>query len=217
MDGLSHGKLAGPLTISTFPTFAAKWLVPRLGSFTARYPEMDVRIGATSDLVNFARDHVDLAVRQGQGKYAGMRSDILGHADLFPVCGPALMEGPHPLREPADLRHHHLLHNQRAAEWSLWLHAHGVEGVDPARGTRFSDDALALEAAIKGQGVAITREPLAEADLASGALVRPFRQTTPDLFAYYLVYPQEREHHPKIAAFREWIVEEMRIDPHWRT
>lgn len=215
-EGLLSGEETGSLTISTFPAFAAKWLVPRLGRFTERHPEIDVRISATPELVDFRREAVDLAVRQGEGDYPGLRSDFLTHAELFPVCSPALLAGPHPLRAPADLRFHHLLHSRREVEWSLWLKAHGVEGVDPSRGTRFSDYALALEAAIMGQGVAISREPLVTADLASGALVRPFPQALPDQMDYYLVYPEERADHPKIALFRAWIVAEMRADPNWR-
>ena len=204
------------LTISTFPSFAAKWLVPRLGSFTERHPEIDVRIGATHEMVRFDQSGIDLAIRQGQGPYAGLHNDFLVRADMFPVCSPKLLEQGLPLREPADLRHHHLIHNRRAEEWGLWLRAHDVEGIDLTHGPRFSDDSLVMEAAMNGQGVAITREPLAAADLEAGRLVRPFPQVTPDLFAYYLVCPEERANVPKIALFREWIVEEMRTNPHWR-
>lgn len=204
------------LTISTFPSFAAKWLVPRLGSFTERHPEIDVRIGATHEMVRFDQSGIDLAIRQGQSPYAGLHNDFLVRADMFPVCSPKLLEQGLPLREPADLRHHHLIHNRRAEEWGLWLRAHDVEGIDLTHGPRFSDDSLVMEAAMNGQGVAITREPLAAADLEAGRLVRPFPQVTPDLFAYYLVCPEERANVPKIALFREWIVEEMRTNPHWR-
>lgn len=205
------------LTVSTFPSFAAKWLVPRLGTFTERHPEIDVRIGSTHEMVDFGpQAGVDLAIRQGQRPYPGLHNDFLLHADLFPVCAPGLLDGPLPLQEPSDLRHHHLLHNRRAEEWGLWLRAQGVEGIDLTHGTRFSDDGLVMEAAMNGQGVAITREPLAAADLEAGRLVRPFPQVTPDQFAYYLVCPMERADIPKIAAFREWIVAEIRANPHWR-
>jgi len=214
-EGLTAERRGATLTISTLPSFASKWLVPRLGRFTEHHPEIDVRISATPVLVDFGRDGVDVAIRQGTGNYPGLHSDFLLHADLFPVCSPALLKGSNPLREPADLRHHHLLHHRRAAEWSVWLQAHNVEGIDVSHGTRFSDDALVLQAAINGQGVAITRDPLASDDLAAGLLVRPFPQTTPDLFAYYLVCAPERAQEPKIVAFREWIVGAMQADPSW--
>jgi LysR family glycine cleavage system transcriptional activator len=204
----------GVLTVSTFPSFAAKWLVPRLGRFAASHPSIDVRISATPGLVDFRADEVDLAVRQGRGSWPGLESVLLLHAELFPVASPALLEGAHPLREPADLRHHTLLHSNRGdAEWRLWLGAHQVQGVDPTRGPRFSDDALALEAAMEGQGVAISRDILVAGDLAAGRLVRPFPQQMPDWFGCYVVYRPERAEEPHIAAFREWIVEEARRQP----
>ncbi len=215
VEGLRPDQSATTLTISTFPAFAAKWLVPHLGSFTEHHPDIDVRIGATPELVDFAREEVDVAIRNGQGEYPGLRSDFLIHADLFPVCSPEVMRGPHPLREPSDLKHHHLLINRRAAEWELWLRAHGVKGIDLTHGTRFSDNSLVVEAAILGQGVAVSHEPLVADDLAAGRLVRPFPQATPDLFAYYLVYPRAKSDEPKIVVFRDWIVEEMRLNPKW--
>lgn len=207
---------SGVLTVSTFPSLAAKWLVPRLGRFFARHPEIDVRISATSALVDLQRDAVDMAVRQGKGDWPGLESVHLFDAELYPVCSPRLLEGPHPLRTPEDLRYHTLLHSTREAEWRLWLEAQGVKGVDPGRGPRFSDDALALEAAIDGQGVAISRDMLVGADLDAGLLVRPFPQSLPDLFGCYVVYRPERGPDPRIRAFRDWIVEEAQRDPHPR-
>ena len=198
----------GPLTISVLPSFAAKWLVPRLGRFMARQPEIDVRISSTSALVDFAREDVDLAVRHGLGDYAGLRCDRLFDSVLVPVCSPALLKAGPPLREPGDLRHHILLHGLRGLEWGLWLKAQGVEGVDATRGPRFSDDGLALEAAIEGQGVAISRDFLVSADVMEGVLVKPFTLTTPDQLAYFVVCPLETAELPKIAAFREWLLEE---------
>ena len=214
VDGVRPAERPALLTVSTFPSFAAKWLVPRLGRFAARHPGIDVRISSTTGLVDFRREAVDLAVRQGKGDWPGLRSVLLFNAELFPVCSPALLEGPHPLREPADLHHHTLLHSNRGdAEWRLWLGAHTVRGVDASRGPRFSDDALALEAAMEGQGVAISRDILVAGDLAAGRLVRPFAQALPDLFGCYVVCQPERFDEPRIAAFRDWIVEEAQRQP----
>jgi LysR family glycine cleavage system transcriptional activator len=214
VEGVRPAARSGPLNISTFPSIAAKWLVPRLGRFAALHPEIDVRLSASPGLVDLRRDNVDLAVRQGRGKWPGLAAELLFHSQLFPVCSPALLRGPHPLRTPADLRHHTLLHSSRGdAEWRLWLDAHGVTGVDSSRGPRFSDDALALEAAVDGQGVAISRDILEAADLSSGRLVRPFAQSTPDWFGCYVVYPEERAADPRIVAFRDWIVAEAHREP----
>jgi LysR family glycine cleavage system transcriptional activator len=210
VQALSQDEMAGPLTVSVLPSFAAQWLVPRLGRFKERYPDIDVRISAEARVVEFRRDDVDLAVRHGTGPWPGLRIDWLMAGDLFPVCSPSLLDGPHPLRKPRDLRHHVLLHNATRQEWPLWLRMHKVDGVNAGRGPSFSDDGLVMLAAVKGQGVALGRLALAGEELRTGRLVRPFSFVTPSALAYYLVCPETTAERPKIAAFREWIVEEAR-------
>ena len=126
------------------------------------------------------------------------------------------MEGPHPIREPNDLRHHTLLHEewtmpleQAWPSWKMWLKAVGADQVDPDPGTRFTSSNMAIEAAIAGQGVALSNSALVNNDIERGNLVRPFaaEYSTPLQLAYYLVYPSSREQEPKIVAFRDWILE----------
>ncbi len=208
VESLAERDSTGPLILSVLPSFAAKWLVPRLGRFQTAHPEIDLRISATNHSVDFTREDADAAIRHGLGKYPGLRSDWLLSGELFPVCSPKLLEGPRPLKKPEDLRHHTLLHATPGNEWSLWLRAQGAEGVDAARGPHFSDDALMLEAALEGQGVAISRGPLVAGDLADGSLVRPFQLTIPEELAYYLVCPEATAGRPKIGAFRTWLLAE---------
>jgi LysR family glycine cleavage system transcriptional activator len=197
------------ITISTLPSFAIKWLVPRLGRFQASHPDIDVRISASSQLVDFARDQVDGAIRHGLGRYAGLKCWFLLPEELFPVCSPVLIErGPHPLRTPADLKHHVLLHDSNSREWSMWLEAAGIAGIDAERGPSFSDNGLLLQAAITGQGVAISRGALVAEDLAEGRLVVPFNIVLPSELAYYFVCPEDSAGEPKLARFREWLLEE---------
>jgi LysR family transcriptional regulator, glycine cleavage system transcriptional activator len=204
---LSREQGEGVLTVSVLPSFAARWLVPRLGGFTSAHPEIDLRISATSRLTDFARD--DMAIRMGRGEYPGMRADRLFGETLFPVCAPALMSGPHPLLVPADLRHHTLLHGDESPGWQVWLERAGVGGtIDLDHGPRFDDSSLVLEAAIEGQGVALTRSALAALDLAAGRLIRPFDISIPFPLAYWLVCLEGRADHPRIRAFREWILKE---------
>ena len=152
---------------------------------------------------------VDLAVRYGRGKWPGLRADPLLTEDVFPVCSPALLEGRHPLREPADLGHHTLLHDDFSREdWRIWLTAAGVEGIDPGRGLSFSHTSIMLEAAESGQGVALGRTPLVADDLAKGRLVKPFDISLPADYAYYIVCPVESAERPKVVAFREWLLGE---------
>ena len=196
------------LTVTTLPSIAAKWLVPRLGRFRETHPDIDVRIDASLHLTDFARENVDVALRYGRGKWDGMRTDRLMTEDFFPVCGPALLAGRHPLREPADILHHTLLHDDSRTDWTMWFLAAGIEGGEPTRGPAFTDSSLVLQAAVDGQGVALGRSALAAADLAAGRLVRPFDISLEAEFAYYLVCPQATAEHPKIASFRAWLLAE---------
>lgn len=209
-DRLTDSDTRGPLNVSVLPSFAIKWLVPRLGKFRNRYPDYDVRLSATPQLVDFFREDLDLAIRLGTGEWADLRCDRLMSGDLFPVCSPNLLKGRHPLRKPADLKHHTLLHNQSYGEWPMWLKVHNVEGVDASRGPGFSDTGLVIEAAMDGQGVGLSRMALAEAELAAGRLVQPFDLVIPSELAYYIVYPEARARQPKIAAFRDWLIQEAR-------
>ncbi|WP_119460699.1 transcriptional regulator GcvA [Rhodospirillaceae bacterium SYSU D60014] len=201
---------SGPLTVSTMPSFAAKWLVPRLRGFRERHPEIDVRISATEKLVDFERDDVDLAIRYGRGNWPGLRIEPLLTEHLFPVCSPKLLEGPAPLRVPADLAHHPLLHDSDWNEdfWSRWLAVAGVDGVSPRRALSFNYSNLMLQAAIDGLGVALSHNALAGDDLAAGRLVKPFDICLPTEFAFYLVAPESNADRPKIVAFRDWLLAE---------
>ncbi|MCZ6556912.1 MAG: transcriptional regulator GcvA [SAR324 cluster bacterium] len=212
VESLVERDTTGPLTISVLPSLAAKWLVPRLGRFQARHPDIDVRISASNQFTDFAREDVDLGIRHGLGEYPGLRSDLLLPGELLAVCSPALLKGPLPLKSPRDLRHHTLLHADPRVEWSMWLKTHGVEGVNAGRGPRFSDDGLMLRAAIEGQGVAISSRALVADDLAAGRLVRPFALNLSERFAYFLVCPEATVDRPKIVAFREWILAEARAE-----
>ena len=204
-----------PLTISVMPSFGAKWLVSRLVRFSTEHPEIDLRFSAEDDLVDFARDDVDIAIRFGRGTWPGLESHLLMRQDVFPVCSPKLVaEGPHPLKEPGDLRHHVLLHERPASyDWRTWLLAAGVDGIDPVRGPSFSHAHVLLQATIDGQGVTLGATPLVDDDLAAGRLVKPFDLTLPSEWAYYVVYPEERRTETNIQTFRTWITAEARREP----
>ena len=198
----------GSLTVSVLPSFAAAWLVPRLGRFRERHPDIDLRIDPAREVVDFARGDVDVAIRWGKGEYPGLQADRLMNEDTFPVCSPDLLWGNHPLRSPQDLVHHTLLHDDSHGDWRTWLLAADVEGVDPNRGVVFTESSLLIQAAMAGQGVALARSVLAADGLADGKLVRPFGQNLPREFAYYLVCPLDTAEQPKVQAFREWLIEE---------
>jgi len=198
-----------PLTISTLPTFAVRWMIPRLADLRRKHPEIEVRLDATMDIVNFADSDVDLAIRYGQGQWPGLHCEPLIAERLIPVCSPALLKGPHPLKEPADLAHHTLLRNDAYLEdWSLWLKAARVSGIDLDRGPRFGYSELVLRAASEGLGVAVGRQHLIEAELAAGSLVAPFDITHDMGIRYWLVCPPRALDDPRVATFRTWLLAE---------
>jgi LysR family glycine cleavage system transcriptional activator len=205
---LLAARAGGPVTASVLPSFAGRWLVPRLGRFRSAHPEIDLRISASLHLVDFAREDVDLGIRMGRGHYPGLRVERLFGESLMPVCAPALLQGDRPLRRPEDLRHHVLLHEDDYTGWQLWLELAGVAGVDPRHGPIFTDAGMVVQAAAEGQGVALGRLALAAWDLAAGRLIRPFDVSMPHDLAYYLVCPEGSAERPRIAAVRTWLLEE---------
>lgn len=192
------------LTVSVLPSFAALWLVPRLGRFRSRHPDIDVRISATPKLADFERDDVDVSIRYGLGRYADLHAEHLLSEDLFPVCSPELLaQGT--LKKPEDLAHHILLHDELRQEWPLWLKSVGLKDIDASRGPTFSVWEFALQAAAGGQGVALGRSTLVTQYLKTKQLVKPFEISSPSEFGYFVVCPKERVNEPKIAAFRAWL------------
>lgn len=218
------------LSISAAPAFVTKWLVPRLQRFVARHPDIEVRISATMHSVDGHHAAAQAAaepmgihdeapgveIRFGAGHYPGFRVDKLLSVCVTPACSPRLLQGEHALRSPDDLRHHTLLHDDALrladgqADWAVWLHRAGVTTVDPARGPHLSHAALALDAAADGLGVALTIEPLAAADLATGRLIAPFELRIPLSSAYYVVCQEALVNQPHIVAFRQWLLAEAR-------
>lgn len=205
------------LMVTSSPSFAAKWLVPRLDRFLLQYPEADVRIEVSQRLIDFAREDVDIGIRFGRGDYPDLLADRLFDDVIFPVCSPKLLKGAHPLRQPKDLRHHTLIHVDWNAQddtwpnWNMWLLAAGVaKEAGAARGIHFTQTDLALQAAIDGQGVVLGDSTLAADDLASGRLVRPFDLSLkgPAQFAYFLIRPDSAAEPPLVTAFRDWILAE---------
>lgn len=206
---LRASEAMGALTVSTSTSFAAKWLVPRLQRFRERRPDIDVRIDANDSLTDFRRDDVDIAIRYGRGVYPGLSSVQLLQDIVFPVCSPKLLEGPHQLQAPADLKHFTLLHDQGVVEdWRTWLRTAGVSEVDPTRGPVFSHSAMMIEAAIAGQGVALARRSMVARDVREGRLVQPFPLSLKAEFSYWVVCPELSADKPKIAEFRNWLLEE---------
>jgi len=217
MERVLESDSRGALTVSVAPMFAVKWLVPRLQKFDALYPNIDVRISSSLGVVDFQRDNFDVAIRLGRGKYPGLKSVKLFDESISPMCSPRLLEGENALHSPDDLRHHVLLHDDSlgfdttAPNWDKWLEAVGARQIDTSRGPHFNQPDHALQAAIDGTGIVLGWQYLAADDLVAGRLVQPFSLVLPLGSAFYLVFPEAYVGRPKVAAFRDWLMEESKI------
>ncbi len=201
----------GKVMISCAPSFAVKWLAPRLDAFHRAHPEIEAWISADMDLTDFARADTDLAIRYGRGVYDGLKAEKLLEETVLPVCSPALMEGPRAIRTAEDLKGHTLIHDESGEndpscpDWASWLTARKVKGHEAGRGPRYNQGVLVIEAALAGQGVALAKNALAAADLASGRLVAPFADGGSLLdFSYWLVWPKGRTQTIEARTFVKW-------------
>ncbi|MFI4976624.1 MAG: transcriptional regulator GcvA [Caulobacterales bacterium] len=201
------------LTLTAAPSFAAKWLVPRLKRFEDAHPQVDVWLSADLDIVDFASGEIDIAIRYGAGRYPGLEVQRLISETVIPVASPALIQA-HKLDSPADLAHQTLLHDgspdadDSCPDWAMWLAARGVKGVDGTRGPRFNQSSLVIEAAVGARGVALAKRTLAQDDLDAGRLVAPLQIATVVDFAYYVVHPKAKGRLPQVKAFVAWITAE---------
>lgn len=208
---LKRNAADSPLTVSVLPSFAVKWLIPRLSRFRLRHPEIDVRIAAEDRRADFVTDDVGVAIRFGGGDYPGLHVERFLDEEIFPVCSPALLRDVASPRKPEDLLRLPLLHDRNTSageDWASWLAVQGVDASIPSGGMSFSQQDMVLQAAIDSQGVALTRTHLVNDDLAAGRLVRPLKNAIQARHAYYMVCLAEALEMPKVAAFRAWVLDE---------
>ncbi len=205
IDRLHRHDKYGELTITTMDSFAASWLVPRLGKFQKAHSDIDIRITTSDAMIDFARENVDMAIRYGSGDWPGVYVEPLMAEEMFPVCAPSLLQSGPPLKTPNDLKHHVLLHDDMRVDWRMWLMAAGEPDIDTTRGLSYQHSNLVVQAAVQGDGVALARSVLVSSALAAGHLVKPFDLALPVNFAYYIVCPQGNENRPKIKEFRKWL------------
>jgi LysR family transcriptional regulator, glycine cleavage system transcriptional activator len=195
------------LTITTLASLAAKWLVPRLGDFRSAYPDIDVRVTTTGEVIDLARSDIDMAVRYGLGHWPGLRAQFLMAEDVFPVCSPKLLTGEKALKTPEDLARFTLLHEPGFREdWRTWLTAAGLPNLVPAGSITLDLTAAVVQAAIEGLGVALGRSTFVDADISAGRLVAPFAMTLPAAAGYYIVTAPHNAGQPKIKAFSDWLL-----------
>jgi LysR family transcriptional regulator, glycine cleavage system transcriptional activator len=210
-DGIAavvEHEVKGVLTVNVSPSFAIKWLAPRLGRFRERFPGLELHLLTSNYYTDFAREGVDAAIRHGLAPWPGLKADRFLDDQVFPVCSPKLLEGPEAIRVPADLRHHVLLDLIERPYWVHWLEAAGVPDLKPREIVLFDDIGVALEAAAVGMGIAMGRSTILGDDLMHGRLVRPFTLDMPGQYGFHLVCPEAIANRPKIARLRAWLLEE---------
>ncbi len=211
MDAIDSLGEAGVLSVSVAPSFASKWLLPRLEIFQAAHPEIDVHVSASMQLSDFMKDGIDVAIRYGAGRYADLSVELLLNESVVPVCSPEYVMQHGPFYLPSDLTEATLLHDDSpdndpsCPNWEMWLNAAGAPHIDSARGPRFNQSSLVIEAAALGRGVALAKTALAARDLRQGRLVQPFSSAVKVDFAYYMVAPRAKLNLPKVSFFIDWL------------
>ncbi len=211
MDAIDSLGEAGTLSVSVAPSFAAKWLLPRLGSFQVAHPEIDVHVAASMQLADFVKDGVDVAIRYGAGRYSDLAVTQLLTESVVPVCSPDFLRLHGPFHAPGDLVEATLLHDDSpdndpsCPNWEMWLSAAGARHIDAGRGPRFNQSSLVIEAAVLGRGVGLAKTALAARDLRHGRLVQPFKSRVKVDFAYYIVAPRAKLNLPKVSHFIDWL------------
>ncbi|CAM2146314.1 Glycine cleavage system transcriptional activator [Pararobbsia alpina] len=214
MERLKEGSTSGVLTVTVSPAFAAKWLLPRIDTFQAAWPDMDVRLDTSLKPVDFVAQQIDIGVRYGSGSWPGLAAEKLMDEEVYPVCSPKFKSQHRAMRTPADLTQETLIHDLSMDEqsgfpsWSDWLRKAGATKSAVKRGMKINNSAAVLQAAIDGQGIALARSVMARDDLAAGRLVRLFPDVSlPSSLAYYIVYRPDCAALPRIAAFRSWLID----------
>ena len=196
------------LVISTSPNFAAKWLVPRLGLFSAQHPVTDLRLDLAQRQVNFVGEEIDLAIRYGSQRWSGLHCTQLGREFLVPVCSP-LFGG---IGSAAAIAQQTLLHVHDRRGWADWFDAQGLPRALAERGVVFNQESAAVDAAIAAQGITLARASLAVHDLMQRRLTIPLNRTLPVAEAYWLVYPELHHATPNVVAFRHWLLQAFEAD-----
>ncbi len=191
------------LTVSVSPSFAAKWLGPRIGEFASRHPDLDLRVSATALHVDFTDDGIDLAIRHGDGRWPALSSVKLCTELWLPVAAPSLARS---VKRAPDILQLPLIHHRDDGPWRRWFDTEGVAADGKLnRGLTFSELSLAIDAAAAGQGVALARSALAARDLIAGRLVALTKSRQPADFAYWIVRPKDRVRSRKIIRFMDWL------------
>ena len=197
------------LSVSVLPSFASRWLMPRLIGFMERHPEFEVNVAASTSLANFGAEDIDLAIRFGRGPWPPYFCERFLDDEYFPVASPRMNRGKLP-KKPADLLAPGIrIIREDRDYWPAWFAAAGVAFEDRVRGPLFNDSTYSLQAAARGEGVALARRSIVLEDLERGVLKRLFTVAVPSAERYWFVCPKETAEAPNVKAFRDWVKAEL--------
>jgi LysR family transcriptional regulator, glycine cleavage system transcriptional activator len=205
---LREGQRKG-VRLSMPPSFAAKWFAPRMADFLQAHPGIALSLSTTTALVDFELDAVDLAVRYFDGVDSQLSVQLLRADEARAYCSPAYAKK-WKLKRPDDLRAATLLHNTLHPHWTAWLKRFSrltAAQIEAIAGIQFDQSLMAIEAAVRAQGVVITSEILVEAELAEGSLVDPFGTALQLSTGYYLVHPDTAELAPGVQSLKAWFAD----------
>ena len=194
--------------LTTLPSFGASWLTPRLGAFRKRHPQISLRLDVSGDAEDLNDGRFDAAIRNGYGRWPGMRAVKLLPSIFMPLCAPKLKSAAAALANPRRALEVPLL--GRPDWWTMWYRARGFDS-GPSRekfGTSLAHEYLDIAAAVAGQGIAIGSPLLFRAELDAGRLVPAHDFVGTDGRAFWFMYPAARQHSRKLKLFGEWIEEQ---------
>jgi DNA-binding transcriptional LysR family regulator len=195
------------LTISVAPVFASRWLMHRIDRFAEQFPDIRLRMDATTRLVDMTASDVDIAIRVGAGNWGDVESELLLAQQVFPVCSPSFAER---LKTATDILDCPVVVDEKAMfGWDVWLDAAGIEDRDVTIRHRFSEASICLDAAVAGQGLMLAWQTLAADAIADGRLVVPFPIRAKTGFGHYFVSAVGAKESPHVRAFKSWIRREL--------
>lgn len=207
LELMSFAKVGGTLTLALLPTFGTRWLVPRLGDFTARHPDVQLNLVTRVRPFDFAGSDIDAAIHFGTDAWPGAVCHRLMGEVSVPVAAPSLLRGQRSLARPADVGRYTLLqHATRPQAWVEWLRAAGMTTVDGDKGPRFEQFQMVIQAAVAGLGLAVLPRFLIQDELTSRRLVVAYDLPVTSEHAYYLVHPERKAELMRVAAFRDWLL-----------
>lgn len=208
-DGLTslRGSDEGVLNLTVGSVFASRWLIWRIHKFTARHPDVEIRLTVTGAMVDLSRPDIDCGIRFGAGQWPGVTTSLIGGRSFQPVCAPTLAPL---LRKPGDLLSVPVIRDQTTMlDWRLWLAAAGLDPEVRLAGPTYSDPSLAFDAAISEQGVLMAVDMMSADAVSDGRLVRPFGRPVEGPNGYWLATAKGRREPRKTRLFREWLAEEV--------